>query len=587
MTVSTSSAGSARNALITAAVCAPLSLLRSCSIVLALVFGLWATTASGAVASDLDTASRVAVAVWLSAFGAHIEFAGGTWTLLPIGISALVLWSAHRAGRRGLRDLRATDKATVTWFLAGYLLLHICGITLLGWWLTHEGVQLEVGQCAVAATVSSLLIVTALAFSGHAGGAYRVTVPPLMRDAWAITRRASLVWLVIAVTYLLAALITEREQVAMVSAEFGRGSAVTVGVAAVSIILAPTVVGWLLTLSAGAAVAVAGSQVSVFADSASPLPPLPVMAAMPTSLPTWSAVLLLVPLLAFALAATRTVLDSTGQRIGAAVLVGLTAAALGAALVVVCGGGIGYPQWGAVGPTWTTPALTAAGSCRKQPRAVAGEPLGRRRARLDSYPVLAAATSDANPAAVVLLASGSGTLAQAVLDAAGGDYRVSALITDRPTAPVVERALEAGVAVHMLPVSDYDSRAAWDDALAYLLTELSPDLIVSAGFMRVIGPSVLARFEGRIINTHPSLLPAFPGAHAVRDALAAGATSTGATVHWVDHGVDTGAVLAQARVEVLPSDTQEGLHERIKEVERRLVVDVIRDLVRGKRREGT
>ena len=218
---------------------------------------------------------------------------------------------------------------------------------------------------------------------------------------------------------------------------------------------------------------------------------------------------------------------------------------------------------------------------------MAGEPFGRRRARLDSYPVLAAATSDANPAAVVLLASGSGTLAQAVLDAAGGDYRVSALITDRPTAPVVERALEAGVAVHMLPVSDYDSRAAWDDALAYLLTELSPDLIVSAGFMRVIGPSVLACFEGRIINTHPSLLPAFPGAHAVRDALAAGATSTGATVHWVDHGVDTGAVLAQARVEVLPSDTQDVLHERIKEVERRLVVDVIRDLVRGNRREGT
>ena len=181
----------------------------------------------------------------------------------------------------------------------------------------------------------------------------------------------------------------------------------------------------------------------------------------------------------------------------------------------------------------------------------------------------------------MVLASGSGTLAQAIFDACGEDFIVTAVITDRPTALVVERALQAGVAVHVLPLSDYSSRADWDDALARLLTDLTPDLIVSAGFMRLIGPAVLARFEGNIINTHPSLLPQFPGAHAVADALAAGASMTGATVHLVDHGMDTGAVLAQTSVDIAADDTEETLHERIKQVERRLIVDVI-----GKRREG-
>lgn len=185
----------------------------------------------------------------------------------------------------------------------------------------------------------------------------------------------------------------------------------------------------------------------------------------------------------------------------------------------------------------------------------------------------------------MVLASGSGTLAQAIFDASGEDFVVVAVVTDRPTAPVVERALQVGIAVHVLPVSDYPSRADWDAALARLLTDLTPDLIVSAGFMRIIGSAVLARFEGDIINTHPSLLPQFPGAHAVADALAAGVTTTGATVHLVDHGMDTGAVLAQATVDITEDDTEETLHERIKQVERRLIVDVIGDLVRTRRQE--
>lgn len=174
------------------------------------------------------------------------------------------------------------------------------------------------------------------------------------------------------------------------------------------------------------------------------------------------------------------------------------------------------------------------------------------------------------------MASGSGTLAQAILDAADSrGYTVVALLTDQPQSPVVRRALEAGVLVHIVPVGDYPTRAAWDERVAEVLATTHADLIVSAGFMRVLGPAVVDAFAGRIINSHPSLLPLFPGAHAVADALAAGAEVTGATVHVVDRGVDTGPVLAQVQVAVQPGDTVESLHERIKVAERTLIVDVI------------
>jgi phosphoribosylglycinamide formyltransferase-1 len=113
------------------------------------------------------------------------------------------------------------------------------------------------------------------------------------------------------------------------------------------------------------------------------------------------------------------------------------------------------------------------------------------------------------------------------------------------------------------------------------VTAFNPDLVVSAGFMRILGPAFLARFEGKTINTHPALLPAFPGAHAVRDALAAGATETGTTVHLVDAGVDTGPVLAQRKVQVNPDDDEATLHERIKVEERALLVEVINAIAKG------
>ena len=137
------------------------------------------------------------------------------------------------------------------------------------------------------------------------------------------------------------------------------------------------------------------------------------------------------------------------------------------------------------------------------------------------------------------------------------------------------RARASKVPTFCVQPSEFTSRDEWNAALEGQLLAHSPDLIVSAGFMRLIGPSVLDRFPGQIINTHPALLPSFPGAHGVRDALAYGVTVTGCTVHFVDSGVDTGEIIAQRAVSILPSDDLASLHERIKTQERSLLVEVL------------
>ena len=180
------------------------------------------------------------------------------------------------------------------------------------------------------------------------------------------------------------------------------------------------------------------------------------------------------------------------------------------------------------------------------------------------------------PARLVVLASGTGSLLQSLLDAAVGDYpaRVVAVGVDRDC-PAEQIAAAAGIPSYRVAVGDYPDRPAWDDAVADATARHAPDLIVSAGFMKILGPVFLARFPGRVVNTHPALLPAFPGAHAVPEALAYGVKVTGCTVHLVDAGVDTGPILAQRAVEVLDGDDEESLHERIKVVERRLLVEVL------------
>jgi phosphoribosylglycinamide formyltransferase-1 len=186
-------------------------------------------------------------------------------------------------------------------------------------------------------------------------------------------------------------------------------------------------------------------------------------------------------------------------------------------------------------------------------------------------------------ARIAVLLSGTGSLCAALLAATDDpDFpaTVVAVGSDRD-AEGLEHARRRGLPTFVCAVSDHPDRGAWDRALAAGLAAFGPDLVVSAGFMKIVGPAVLDAFGGRLINTHPALLPAFPGAHAVRDALAAGATVTGATVHVVDAGVDTGPVLAQREVAVLPGDDEARLHERIKDVERELLVQTVAQLVTG------
>ena len=186
------------------------------------------------------------------------------------------------------------------------------------------------------------------------------------------------------------------------------------------------------------------------------------------------------------------------------------------------------------------------------------------------------------PPRLVMLASGSGTLLQAVMDAVT-EGRLSADIvavgTDVVDCGALERAAWSGIPAFVCPPSDFGIRDDWNRALLDLLRSYDPDWIVSAGFMRILGPTVVEAYAGRILNTHPALLPAFPGAHAVRDALAYGVTVTGCTVHVVDQGVDTGPILAQVAVPVLPDDTEAELHERIKIQERELLVTTLSRLI--------
>lgn len=184
---------------------------------------------------------------------------------------------------------------------------------------------------------------------------------------------------------------------------------------------------------------------------------------------------------------------------------------------------------------------------------------------------------------VAVLISGAGSNLRALLDAAsapGFPARVVVVGADRP-AEGFAHAEEFGIPTFEVPYSSYPTREAWGAELDEQLRVWSPDLVVLSGLMRLLPAAVVDAWAPRIVNTHPAYLPEFPGAHGVRDALAAGVAETGASVIVVDRGVDTGPILAQERVPVLPGDTEHTLHERIKPVERRLLIDVVRRIATG------
>lgn len=185
---------------------------------------------------------------------------------------------------------------------------------------------------------------------------------------------------------------------------------------------------------------------------------------------------------------------------------------------------------------------------------------------------------------VVVFVSGTGSNLAALLEAhANPRYgaRVVGVVSDRPEIRALDIAREAGVPTAVVRLPDFDSREAWDEAIVRAAAVFEPDLVVLAGFMKILGAPFVERFGGRTINTHPALLPAFPGAHGVRDALAHGVKVSGCTVMLVDAGVDTGPILAQSAVDVLPDDDESSLHARIKAVETPLLVDTVRRVARG------
>jgi phosphoribosylglycinamide formyltransferase 1 len=184
-------------------------------------------------------------------------------------------------------------------------------------------------------------------------------------------------------------------------------------------------------------------------------------------------------------------------------------------------------------------------------------------------------------ARLVVLISGSGTLLQALIDACADPAygaEVVAVGSDRADIEGLERAVRANIPTFVESLQDHATRADWDRALTADVAAYQPDLVISAGFMKLVGPEFLARFQGRMINTHPALLPSFPGVHGPRDALAYGVKITGATVFLVDSGVDSGVILDQRAVPVADNDTVETLHERIKVVEREMLVAITHQL---------
>jgi phosphoribosylglycinamide formyltransferase-1 len=187
------------------------------------------------------------------------------------------------------------------------------------------------------------------------------------------------------------------------------------------------------------------------------------------------------------------------------------------------------------------------------------------------------------PARVVVLVSGTGSNLQALLDACADPAYGASIVAvgaDRDAILALDRADAAAVPTFVVRVGDFATRVEWDAALAAAVAAYEPDLVVSAGFLKLVGPAFLARFGDRFVNTHPTLLPAFPGMYGPRDALAYGVKVTGCTIFFVDGGVDTGPIIEQATVPVLEGDDEATLHERIKSVERTLIVDVVGRLAR-------
>jgi phosphoribosylglycinamide formyltransferase 1 len=183
-------------------------------------------------------------------------------------------------------------------------------------------------------------------------------------------------------------------------------------------------------------------------------------------------------------------------------------------------------------------------------------------------------------AKIVVLASGEGTLLQALIDQQENlAYEIALVISDNPKANALNRARDAKIESRLITEDKYSNPQQWHQALIKEISPLDPKLIVLAGFMRILSPAVVDKFKNKILNSHPALLPKYPGLNAVAQALAAGDSETGATMHLVDQGVDTGPIVKQLVVKVLPQDSASSLHQRIKAAEQAALPDLVNSLV--------
>ncbi len=573
---------------------------------------------------------RAGLLTFVAALHGGVTVDGSYATWLPLGLLAAVGLTAWRAGA-GLADAAASLDEDDPRRLVQAALAQTAAFTASALVAAHFA-QLgtsSVSYLAVAVSAPVLFLATggvafvrATSLREYVAARAPVSLAPIARAAGA----AVAVYLAAGAVLVGASLVLHRDQVEAISRQIGGGWG-GVPILLLGVLAAPNAVVAGSAYLAGPGFAVGqGTDVHLLAAAHGTLPAFPLLGALPTGTgtdPVGVAIALATVLLAgIATAALADRAETWAERlwhtIGAALLAGAVLFVLG----WQAGGAIGAGRLRTVGPSPWQLGGAVAGEILVVALAVLGLVAGvrwirspiddeddvgflltPRRLRVvaddrdgddeEARPAKSAKCQPSPPGAasspgsltavpsrVVVLASGGGTTLQAILDDPQLRSCVIAAGTDVPGCPAMARAERAGVPTFSVALRDHPDRDAWNEALSDRIAEHEPDLVVLAGFMRILGPKVVGRF--RIVNTHPALLPAFPGAHAVRDALAAGVRTSGVTVHWVDEGVDTGPVIAQTEVPVEPGDDEDSLRARIQAAEKPLYVQAIRELTEQK-----
>ena len=567
--------------------------------------------------TSFGTALGVGSALWLLAQGAHLAVGSSIVELVPLALLASLVgvtaYGAFRVvrdrpedGERGSAPLPATATAALLQWWAGYAVGTVIVVLLAG-----LGPAAPVGWTLVypLVVVPALAAIVAVAaerrYEGDLvdPGLARRVLPDALRRAVLPALRGMALLVAVGSLVVLAVVGVALGDVRHVQAALGTGLAGGIVLTVAQAGALPNLALWAVSFLAGPGFQVVdGARTTWSGAHSGLLPVVPVFAALPSPgpFPVVTVGVVLVPVLVGGYVGRRALrrvarLSSLRTKASVAVVAALLTAAGTGLLDALGGGRLGTYRLAHIG----APALALAGALaveltvgaahRRGLGRLAAAPLSDRGHRPVLPPrsttLLTVSDSPASaPAgAVVVLVSGSGTNLQALIDAcADASYgvRIAAVGADRDGIEALARAERAGIPTFVRRVGDHPSRADWDAALAREVTAYEPVLVVSAGFMRILGPAVLASCP--VINTHPALLPSFPGTHGVRDALAHGVKVTGCTCHYVDAGVDTGPIIDQRAVRVEEGDTEETLHERIKVVERAMLVDVVGSLVRAR-----